>query len=208
MKTRTYNILTGLTVLVVCLIGAISIRNENVSELTRYAVWAAVVVSSVMVLRTGISSWMLHLQEKRDKAKETDKLYATSTDDEEEEDPDELIEIAVAMHRERRVAENYLDWMSSHDKRRIDGANVILAKITDAYDGDGNADGYWLCYVGTRSAYHQLKEELTNATVADWWPNPYGPGEDDSLLDEYDFTEEEGDDVPEPAAEDLPGDGN
>lgn len=199
LKARVYNILTSLTMLVVSLIGWISIQGERVSDLTKYAILAAVTVSGIMLIRTAFSALMLHLDEKRN-------LDVTATEEEDEPCPDKLTEIAVATKRERFVVENYLDWISGPEGRRIIGDSAILAKITDAYDGDGNEDGYWLCYIGTRRAYHQLKEELSNATVTDCWPNPFGPGEGDDLMDEYEEVED--DDAAEPLAEDLPGDGN
>ena len=199
MRAREINFLAPLTILVMAIIGLLSLNGTDCPDVTRFAVWAAVVVAAGLMGRTAFAAFCMRMADK-EKEKETA---------EEEENPDELTEIAVCMHRKKEVAENYLAMIQTKEGRRIQGAQAILAKITDAYDGDGNVAGYWYLYVGTRRAFHQFEKELTNATVLDWWPLELAVEEAaERLMEEYEDEEEKTDDGTEPDAEDLPGDGD
>ena len=176
MKTRALHMLTGLTVLVLAAIGLLYARTavDPVSPFAMTMIWIAFAFSALCFLRVSIAAIVAKFTDLKEELGQPETpeggLDVTSTTDD-EEDGDELMDFAIAMGMKRTIRDTFMELIATKEGRTFNNGDARLANITPAYDEDGKVQAMWWLFVGKRSAFEKLREELKDdATVIDDWP--------------------------------------
>ena len=185
MRTRAFNILTGLTMVVLSVIGLLIMsKAPNTTPFGMWSIIVAVAVSAGMLVRTCFSSLALWAEEKT-----LGGIHSISITDD-----DELMEFTVCVKKEKATAERFISLYRTVNGRKFCGGKAILTGISVLADSDGVENAYGYNFVGTREAYEQFVSDLKeNATILDYLPitDELVEGLEDNLMEEYsDITED------------------
>jgi len=145
MKMRTINQVTAAITVLANLLVLIAVLTGMHTLFGIIAASISLAVSMGMYLRVAVGTAALKVEERQEK----------------------LVCFAIAQRNDPEVVQEYAKWVRNDDR---DFRGAIIVELLRAKDENGNCVGYWLTLVGTESVYREIKKELTNSTVLDYWP--------------------------------------
>lgn len=145
MKMRTINHVTAAITVLANLLVLIAVLTGMHTLFGIIAASISLAVSIGMYLRVAVGTAALKVEERKEK----------------------LICFAIAQKNDPEVVRKFAEWIRNDDR---DFRGAIIVDLFRASDENGDCLGYWLTLVGPESTYLELKKELTNCDVLDYWP--------------------------------------
>lgn len=171
MKMRTINHVTAAITVLANILVLIAVLTGMHTLFGTIAASISLAVSMGMYLRVAVGTAAMKVEERREK----------------------LVCFTIAQKNDPEVVCKFAEWIRNDD-RDFRGAKIV--DLLRARDENGDCLGYWLTLVGPESTYLELKKELTNCDVLDYWPFDNDRLADD-LLNSYLGSSEEADDFDE-----------